>query len=114
MIGSKMVIYLACPYWHEDACVRYDRFEAVNEIAGKIMEYGHVVFSPISHSVPISGTMENKDHDFWLGQDFPLLEMCDEMWIVPLAGWEDSVGVGREIKHALKHNIPCKLYREEK
>jgi len=102
-------IYLAVPYWHEDPKVRQDRFERVNIKAGELMQKGYVVFSPISHSHPIGETMEQKNHVFWLYQDFPMLEACDQLWILALEGWEQSIGVYAEIRHALKCKMPIKI-----
>ena len=83
-----MIIYLACPYWHEDKKIRRSRFQSANIAAAELMEDGYVVFSPLSHSVPISKYTGDQDHNFWMRQDLPMLELCDEMWILPLDGWK--------------------------
>jgi len=93
-------IYLACPYWHEDPEVREERYVKVNKQAGLYMKEGLIVFSPISHSHPISLTMDNQDHSFWLEQDYYWLDKCDELWVFTLPGWEVSFGVSKEIKRA--------------
>lgn len=76
------------------------RFEHCNLVAAKIMEtFGHIVFSPISHSHPIQKYCDPKSwaHRFWLKQDKPYLEWCDELWIAldgtDLYDWRRSIGV---------------------
>lgn len=103
-----MNIYIASPYSHTDQAVRQQRFDAVCKYAAKLMSEGHNVFSPISHSHPISLHMDNSlDHDFWLKQDLSFLERwADEMVILMLPGWSESKGVDREIKAATKFNLP--------
>lgn len=50
----KKKIYLCHPYSHPDPAVRRQRFESANDLAGRLMRSGFVVFSPLSHSVPIA------------------------------------------------------------
>jgi len=106
-------IYLACPYSARlsngtpDETLMHLRFLQVCAMAGKIIEDGYVVFSPISHSVPIADTLDNHlDADFWLGQDSHFIEWADEVWVLMLPGWEDSAGVKREIAMAEKIHKP--------
>ena len=62
-----MKIYLATAYNHNSELVRKLRFRMVNYAAAELMEQGHIVFSPISHSHPISiCTGVIPAHDFWL------------------------------------------------
>ena len=98
-----MIIYLAAPYSHSDPKVRDSRFNAVNKKAAELMEKGHIVFSPISHSHSISKYVKNIDacdNEFWLNQDFPFLDICDEMWVLKLDGWKKSDGIKKEISYA--------------
>jgi len=109
-----MKIYLACPFSHPDAFIRNERFKMVNRKAAEIMQQGYVVFSPISHSFPVAECMGREfmcDSEFWLRQDLPFVEWCDELWIYCLIGWERSKGVRKEIKYAKKLNKPIKYVR---
>lgn len=75
------------------------------------MDAGHVVFSPISHSHPIS-RYTNADactSDFWLKQDLPFLAVCDELWVLTLPGWDKSSGIKREMEDADRLGIPIYL-----
>jgi len=95
-----MKIYLACPYSDPDPKIRQDRFDAVSKAASEIMQMGHVVFSPISHSHPIAKYMPEQGYDFWLKQNAPFLEWADELWILCIEGWFMSKGVQWEITRA--------------
>jgi len=102
-------IYLAIPY----SGMEEQSFEASCRIAAKLMNEGHIVFSPIAHSHPlVAHGAPQGDHDFWMKQDLAVLEHCDEMHIVCLDGWRESRGVGVEIVFAREHNIPIELIDE--
>jgi nucleoside 2-deoxyribosyltransferase len=106
-----MKIYLAAPYAHPDPVTREMRVELVNRKAARLMEEGNLVFSPLSHSHPISKwcRIDSCSHNFWLKQDLWILEICDEMHIYCLEGWESSKGIAIEKAYAQKLNIPVKL-----
>lgn len=103
-----MKIYLATPYSHPDPKVREWRFENINSFAADLMKCGHVVFSPISHSHPISQHLGNSlDSEFYLGQDIPFMNWADKMIIArflndpdPCATY-DSYGLNWEIEYML-------------
>jgi len=106
----KKKIYLACPYWHENPRMREARFVDVSRAAGMLMKLGYIVFSPISHSHPISLHMGDKqDHDFWLEQDYAWLDNCDAVWVLALDGWKDSFGVKEEVFRAIRKNKELKV-----
>ena len=97
-------IYLAGPYSHKLKSVREYRVNEVNKKAAELMMAGNLVFSPLSHSHPISHycTVDPCDQDFWLRQDLWVLDVCDEMHILKLDGWDKSKGIKMEIEHAEK------------
>ena len=88
--------------------MREHRFRTACRAAALLMKHNIIVFSPLSHSVPIAeyvGNVED-DHDFWLGQDIPLLHRCDEVLVIALEGWSESKGVRREMFEALALRKP--------
>jgi hypothetical protein len=97
-------IYLAAPYSHWNPLVRWQRFRKVNKRAAQLMDLGYIVFSPISHSHPISRytKADSCDSRFWCDQDLYFLEHCDEVWIYCLPGWEKSKGINEEMAIAAK------------
>jgi hypothetical protein len=94
------MIYIAIPYSHPCPVIRFARFETANMIAAELMRSGEMVFSPISHSHPIAQYGLPKDYEFWEKFDDWFLSKCDKMIIVQFWGWEDSIGVKREIQKA--------------
>lgn len=95
-------LYLAAPYSHPDKSVREQRVEAVNKKAAELMMQGDLVFSPLSHSHPISEycNVDPCDNDFWLRQDLWVLEICDEFHVLCLDGWKESIGIMIEMDRA--------------
>ena len=100
-------VYLACPYSHPDPEVRKNRVRQVNKFAALLMMQGYLVFSPLSHSHPISKycDVDPCDHEFWLKQDLWILDVCDEFHILCLKGWHDSHGIEVELKRAEKNGM---------
>ena len=88
------MIYLACPYTHDDAEVRRQRFEAVNRLAARLIREGNIVYSPISHSHAITETgMLPPNWEFWEKQSLAMLAVCDTLLVYCLDGWDTSVGM---------------------
>lgn len=102
-------IYLACPYSHHEPKVREYRFRAACIMAGKFMQQGHIVYSPISHSHPIA--MECKlplDWSYWKDVDEFFISVCDELWVLCLEGWEQSEGIKAELEIVERLKKPVK------
>lgn len=78
------------------------------------MKAGIVVFSPLSHTVPISEYVDEigSEHDFWLAQDLPILRRCDELLILGLENWTKSRGVKAELFEAIAFKKPITLIEE--
>ena len=93
-----MKIYLCAPYSAPTPEEREARFVQANKIAAGLMEQGHIVFSPISHSHPIAHHIGNHlSHDFWLKQDFAFMEWADWLAVLCTDGWTKSKGIALEI-----------------
>lgn len=111
---TNKIIYLAIPYSFNPQL----SFEIANEITATLMEDGFVVFSPISHTHPLSEKMSSDlqfDHDFWMKQDLTILSRCDYLWVVNIHRYngitaqqliDDSKGCQTEMKKAQELNIP--------
>ncbi len=99
-------IYLACPYWHEDPDIRDQRYRIASYVAHHLMQQGHMVFSPLSHSVPIARWGDSDgDHEFWLRQDASfLLHWATDLYIICTDGTYESYGVNWEIDYWLDIN----------
>lgn len=114
-------IYLASPYSVKAdvsnalaARIRKTRFEKACRYAAKLMLEGNIVFCPIAHSHPIEvlGMDGIMDGDFWLKQDFAILQEVDELRVLMLDEWEKSDGIKREILFAKELGIPVTYVRD--
>ena len=120
---KKLTVYLATPYVYKpksneigvnkpdyselDTKIRVQRFQAVNEVALKLMKVGFVVISPISQSHPIAMQCDApKDFEFWAEQDYNLILRSDMILVFCQEGWERSEGVKKEVLFAKQNNIP--------
>ena len=95
------LIYLASPYTHEDPLIEIERFKAACKAAGEMFASGHFVFSSIAHCHPIA--LEYglpTDFKFFADYDRLMIDKCDELIVLRLDGWKDSVGVKGEVRYA--------------
>jgi nucleoside 2-deoxyribosyltransferase len=103
-------IYLAAPYLSRGLTKEWEnlRVTAVNIAAMRLIRAGFVVFSPISHSDPISKAQDDKynTHALWLSQDEKFMEWADVLVILELPGVYQSFGVQWERTWFAKHDKP--------
>jgi len=72
-------IYLAIPY----NGMKKLSYKVANTIAGKLIDKGNIVFSPISHSHPIwLASNRRQSWKTWLEQDKEFVKWCDEVHII--------------------------------
>lgn len=98
------LIYLAAPLGHRDPSVRASRFESANRYFVYLVRERKLVFSPLS----LGASLDAADFSdgVWYALGLQFLARCDEMRILALDGWEESVGVGLEIRYARQLRIP--------
>jgi hypothetical protein len=94
------MIYLASPYSHPNHVVREERFRAACQAAAGLLRAGRAVFSPIAHSHPLVDYGLPTDWEFWQRCNLGHLQRCDEVIVLTLDGWQESVGVQAEIRIA--------------
>jgi hypothetical protein len=94
------ICYLAAPFSHPDSETRQWRHEAVCRAAAELIRAGRTVFSPISHSYVISRYGLPLDWEFWRRHDLKYLGLCDEVIVLTLPGWCESIGIQAEIAAA--------------
>lgn len=106
-----MIVYLCAPYTNKDKRIRIQRVRAVNRKAAELMDQGHIVFSPISHSHPISRytNADSCDSGYWTRQDLAFLPACDEVWVYRLQGWDKSRGIKIETEEAERLGKPVRF-----
>jgi Domain of unknown function (DUF1937) len=97
---NPSICYLASPYSHADPAVRQARFEAACRAAAELIRQGLTIYSPIAHSHAICQCGVPLDWQFWQAHDLAFLAMCNEVMVLKLDGWAQSVGVQAEIAAA--------------
>jgi hypothetical protein len=111
---KQKLIYLASPYSSPKQEIMDYREDLVTSIAAALTEkYGYSMFLPITQSAPMTRANPNLDGKFdtWKEIDlFMIKEKSDEVWVVLMDGWRESVGVQAEIKCAEDNNIPLKFF----
>jgi Domain of unknown function (DUF1937) len=100
------VIYLASPYSHPEQAIREQRFRDACHAAASLMRLGQQVFSPIAHGHPLTRHGIPGDWSFWERHAHWYLERCDEVVVLTLDGWEQSVGVRAELDLATTSHKP--------
>lgn len=103
-----MIAYLASPYSHPDAAVREQRFRSVCCATAEMIRAGQLIFSPIVHSHPLVDYGMPAEWDFWQKHDREYLSRCDELLVLMLPGWRESVGVQAEIRMAEEMGKPIR------
>lgn len=98
------LIYLAAPSGHRDPSVRENRFESVNKYCGYLIRERKRVLSPLSLGALLDET--DISDSVWYAFGLQFLARCDEMRVLALWGWEESVGVGIELKYARQLRLP--------
>lgn len=95
---ESQLYYLAVPYSHASPTVMEERFAKVNIMSARLMEEGHLIFSPISHTHPIAraGNLPT-GWEYWQKYDRAILSACRGLLVYTLDGWDVSKGVQGEI-----------------
>jgi hypothetical protein len=114
--------YLATPYSvstslsaHQATILRDVRYRKACRMAAELMKAGELIYCPIahSHSIEQKGMFgEVNSGDFWLRQDFAILQHAKELLVFMMSGWENSKGVAQEIKFAQDLNIPIRYLED--
>jgi hypothetical protein len=107
-------IYLAIPY----SGMEKSSYEQANLATVLLLNQGYNVFSPITHSHPL--TLLNKYEvphtwDYWQNIDYQFIDWADEVWVlIPNEGSSkviSSTGVNAEVAYARDHGMPVKYFQ---
>lgn len=116
---TKM-IYLASPFTYKSKGIsmkvrfyrEYLRYREVSKSAAILQHrYKVVIFPPITISYQFKELYPKKfgtTFKDWKDIDICAIDHCDEIWVLMMDGWKESVGVQAEIKHAKKNKIPIR------
>ena len=104
---NKRIIYLASPYSHPDPAMRELRYKQACEVAALLMRDGHLVYSPIVHSHPLTAYGLPANWEYWRRLDEAMLAKCQALVVARLSDWEQSRGVRAEL--ALARELGLKI-----
>lgn len=95
------MIFLASPYRDPDPVVRAWRYEqVVGFCASHLVGEGEPIYSPILHWHPVAERtphLHERDTAYWMDINRPMLEICDQLWVLGLPGWRESAEVRAEM-----------------
>jgi hypothetical protein len=75
-------------------------------VTAALLRAGHLAISPIAHSHVLVEHGLPTDWAFWERFDKNLLQRCDDLLVLTLPGWQESVGVQAEIRIAKELGKP--------
>lgn len=93
------MIYLGTPYSHPNPLIEDIRFELAMSVAATLATHSIPCYVPIAFWHPTSRKHSLPgDHEFWLLQDYAMIERCDEGWFMASEGFHSSKGIRHEIE----------------
>jgi hypothetical protein len=102
------VIYLASPYSHQQAQIREQRYRDACQATAALLRAGQNVFSPIVHGHPLTAYGLPTDWQYWEAFDRELISCCNELYVLTIDGWQESVGVTAETMIATELDRPIR------
>lgn len=103
------MIYLASPYTDSSAITMQMRYSDALYATAKFLAEGHHIYSPIVHFHAIA-CLHNlpRDADFWWDINSTMIRKADALWVLKLTGWQNSIGVMKEIVFATDLGLPIR------
>lgn len=106
---EQPLYYLASPYSHPSKRVMVARYKANVRKLTDLLKSGKHVFSPIVHNHAAAQDGDGSGWEFWKSFDEAMLRKCDELVVLTLDGWRESVGVTAEIELARSLGLEISL-----
>ena len=104
-------IYLASPYTTTDKFARAARYRLVCRATAALMERGELVFAPVAYGHSLEERLsKNFPYEYWIRWSKVMLSGASRLYVLTVSGWQDSKGIGVEVKLAHELNIPVQGY----
>lgn len=103
---KKPIYYIGAPYSDPNPDIRAFRIKAVTQMTYNLFKQGRLVYSPLTHNVPLDSLGILGDYLSWLDFDHGMLGRSDGLIVLQLPGWENSKGLKAEIDFATEHGLP--------
>lgn len=102
--------YLASPYSHPEPSIEAMRALMAGDAAAWLSNQGYHPFSPIAHwHRPAKRNKLPSNANHWISYNQAWLEKADELIVLKMPGWKDSIGIAYEIKWAKEQMKPVKF-----
>ena len=108
-------IYLASPYSDPRPSTRIRRMRRALTAAADLTKAGHKVFAPIPVGYLLEERLGEQPHAFWIEWCLTFLPHASHLYVLTLPGWEESKGLGIEVRRAAALGIPivgCNILTE--
>jgi hypothetical protein len=101
-----MIEYLALPYSHKSERVMAERAAISDFIFSELTKEGRIIYAPISscHHVAVKYGLP-RDWMFWADMGRFFVGASMRLLVIPLKGWETSIGLAAEIEIAKENGI---------
>lgn len=101
--------YLSCPFSHDNPIIEVARWKISTQVAARMMgEDTPMIHNPLTASLLYQRINDDvpETWSFWEKVDLKYLAFSKELRVLRVNGWEESHGVGEEIKFAEANDIP--------
>lgn len=100
MLSQFRLVYLATPYSRYPDGLEAAFIEAA-KLAGRLLDAGVRVYSPICHTHPIAihGEIDPLDHSIWIPFDESMMSVSDALVVAMMPSWRQSKGIRYEIDY---------------
>lgn len=103
------MIFISAPYSSKDKVLESTRYRNICQYAAYLFANNKTSMSPVMMGHPcLEFEQMPGDFTFWKNYSFEVLSKCDELHVLQLDGWHESVGVAQETIYADNAEIPVK------
>ena len=106
-------IYIACPYGHLDPFIKLIRTQLSEAYQATLLNQGYNAISPISGHYMCQVNDVDDSSIRWLEINRQIVEICDEIHILMLKGWDKSTGIQNTIDQAKELGMKVKMIDPE-
>jgi hypothetical protein len=107
MMQLQGLCYLAAPYSSSCSAVIEQRMEQVSRAQAHLIKQGLLVVTPLSAHYLLKYENLPGNWAYWKRQSIAMLRVCNSLILLPLPGWQESIGVTAELELARQLDMPC-------
>lgn len=109
---SKIMYYIAAPYWHSSEQVRSDRRNQVIAYSMMLTRRGILNYSPLLYTERFKKTAVPEQ--YWIEHGIRMVDACDVVRVMCLDGWRESAGIAGEVERAESQGKPVEYVEQYK